>query len=89
MSTDGTYPIAGLATRYTTRLDTINQESVQPDGSTRWFDTLEVRDEDGDIVDAMTVESSEDEQPYLDALAKAGWIVVGVNGITGAWRVRR
>jgi hypothetical protein len=82
------FPIAGLMTRYTARLDTLNQPSVQPDGSTRWFDTLEVCDEDGDIVDAMTVESSQEEQPYLDALAEAGWIVVGVT-ITGAWRVRR
>ena len=83
-----TYPIAGLMTRYTAQLGSINQESVQPDGSLQYFDTLEVWNEEGDVVDTMTVESSEDPGPYLDALSEAGWVVVG-RSITGAWRVRR
>ena len=82
------YPIAGLMTRYTTQLTTINSESVQPDGTIRWFDTLEVQDDDGTTWDSMTVESSQDEGPYRAALAEAGWVIVGTT-CTGAWRVRR
>ena len=73
----------------TTRFASIDQESVQPDGSIRYFDTLEVCDEKGDVIDTMTVESSEEERPYLDALTDAGWIVTSRNGGAGAWQIRR
>ena len=73
---------------YTARLTLINDESVQPDGSSRWFDTLAVFNEDDEQVDAVNVESCEDEQPYREALSDMGWTVVG-NSITGDWNVRR
>jgi hypothetical protein len=89
MSEDKVFPLAGLMTRYITRLTALNLQSIQPDGSRKWFDTLAVFNEDGEQVDALTVESCEDEQPYRQALADAGWVIVGVGGLTGDWRVRR
>lgn len=88
MKENRVYPMAGLMTRYVAALGTINQPSVQDDGTTKWFDTLEVQDEDGEVWDAMLVESTEDEAPYKAALAAAGWMIVG-RTITGAWRVKR
>lgn len=82
------YPLAGLATRYVARLNRINVESVQEDGQVKFFDQVDVEDEDGDVWDSVCVESTEDELPYRDALAESGWTIVGTT-LTGAWRVRR
>jgi hypothetical protein len=82
-------PVAGLMTRYTTRLTIINDKSVQPDGSIKWFDTLAVFNEDGEQVGSVSVESSEDEQPYRQALADAGWVIAGRTNDGADWRVRR
>jgi hypothetical protein len=63
---------------YLAMLTHINEPSLH--GRTeRWFDTLEILNSDGTETDfeAVTVESSEDEEPYLDALAAAGWRVLG------------
>lgn len=86
---DRVFPIAGLMTRYTTQIAVTNDVSVQPDGTRKWFDTLSVYNDDGEEVDSVSVETSEDEQPYKQALLDAGWIIVGVVGMTGDWRVRR
>ena len=46
----------------------------QPGGS---LDYITVFGEDGGEIESIAVESSEDERPYVDALAEAGWTVTG------------
>jgi len=69
-----------------TLLKILNSESVQPDGTVRYFDTLVVIDDEGTEVDALTIEASEDEQPYRDALTAAGWAIIGTDR-AGNWTV--
>ena len=63
---------------YLAMLTRINESSLH--GSTeKWFDTLEIVERDGSptAFGFINVESSEDEEPYLAALAAAGWRVLG------------
>ena len=77
----------------------VNTKTNEPSlhGSTeRWFDTMEILQLDGSATEFedVTVESSEDEAPYLAALAAAGWRVLGGSPLLGsadlnvAWAIR-
>lgn len=60
----------------TAEITALNSESVTftEDGTavTRSWDTITVFDAQGTEVDTVTVESAEDDAPYLAALAQAG-----------------
>jgi len=42
-----------------------------------WRDTIVISGPDGDDIEAITVEPSEESDPYVAALAAAGWLVTG------------
>ena len=56
---------------YTAQLTDINHETIGPDGP-QWWDTITIRDENGTEVDVIRVESSEDAEPYDEAIRAAG-----------------
>jgi hypothetical protein len=58
----------------TAQITTINRAGlVDPDDWTTGtaFDTIEIR-QDGELIDTLTVEASEDTEPYDEALRAAG-----------------
>jgi len=66
------------ARQHTVRLTSTNSPSVH-DGETRYFDTLTVFLGDEEVAE-VTVESSEDPEPYIAALQSEGWRVIDISG---------
>ena len=58
-----------MQTKYTAELIKITQSEITEDGCQKFFDTVEVRDKkSGVVVDRVLVESSEDTEPYNQAV---------------------
>ena len=72
--------------RYTAALTSINEH--HDDG---WWDTLTIRDEDGEDIESVRVRPSEEPEPYIAALRDAGWTVTGwyQRGLPTDWTVER
>ena len=66
------------ARQHTVRLTSTNSPSVH-DGEVKHFDTLTVFLGDEEVAE-VTVESSEDPEPYIAALQSEGWRVIDISG---------